>query len=221
MSYFKNIKAAIFDMDGTLLDTVDDLLDSVNFAFESLGYSKKTKDEVRLAIGEGVTRLFEKLLPGGFKNPDITFCIEKFKSFYTEIKISKTAPYEGIIDLLAELKKRGVKTGILSNKFDKGCKLHSDMFFKGLIDYAQGEDEFNGIKRKPSPIGLYKVLEKLNVKKENCIFIGDSEVDIQTAKNGGVPCISVLWGLKTKEFLIENGGTLFVNKPDEILRLIS
>ncbi|MCD8024564.1 MAG: HAD family hydrolase [Candidatus Gastranaerophilales bacterium] len=215
-----DVKNIVFDMDGTLLDTVDDLLDSVNFALETLGYNKKTKDEVRLAVGSGVTVLFEKMLPNGFNNPDITVCIQKFKEYYSNLKTSKTKPYDGIIPLLSELKKRGIKTGILSNKFDRGCKMHSRLFFGDLIDYAQGEDEFNGIKRKPSPMGLYKLLDEIKGKKENTVFVGDSEVDIQTAKNAGIPCISVLWGLKSKEFLAENGGKIFVSSPLEILDMI-
>lgn len=215
-----DIKNIIFDMDGTLLDTVDDLLDSVNYALLSLGYNKKQKEEVRLAVGNGVSVLFEKMLPGGFNNPDMGFCIEKFKEFYSNLKTSKTKPYEGIIPLLKELRLRKIKTGILSNKFDRGCKMHCDLFFKGLIDYAQGEDEFNDVPKKPDPGGVYKVLEKINGSLCETIFVGDSEVDIQTAKNAGIPCISVLWGLKSKEFLIQAGGKIFVTTPFEILDMI-
>lgn len=215
-----NIKAVIFDLDGTLLDTVDDLLDSVNYALEFYGYPQKTKNDVRLAVGNGVTKLIERVIPGGFKNPDVPFVLEKFKEFYINIKQSKTRPYDGIIELLENLKARGVKIGVLSNKFDRGCKLHCKEFFGDLIDFAQGEDALNGILGKPDTKGLFKVADALGAKIENCIFIGDSEVDIQTAKNAGIPCISVLWGLKTKEFLIQNGGKIFVNKPSEIFDLI-
>ncbi len=222
MPDLKNLKidCLIFDMDGTLLDTVDDLADSVNYALKLSGYKEKTKDEVRLAVGNGITRLFELLLPEGKNNPDIYDCISKFKEYYMQIKKSKTKPYDGVIQLLEELKKRNYKTGIVSNKFDRGCKLHSSLFFGDLIDYAQGEDEQNGIIRKPNPAGVFKVMEKLNAKKENCIFIGDSDVDILTAKNAEIPCISVLWGLKSKEFLIKSGGEIFVQSPLEILDMI-
>ena len=216
----KNIDTIIFDLDGTLLDTVDDLLDSVNYALDSCGYPKRTKDEVRLAVGNGVYTLIERMLPDGKFNPDIYDVLEKFKEYYLQIKVSKTKPYDGIIELLENLKEKNYKTGIVSNKFDKGTKLHSKVYFGYLIDYAQGEDELNGIMRKPNPIGVYKVIKELNSKIENCIFVGDSEVDIQTAKNVGIPCISVLWGLKTKEFLIQNGGENFVSEPLEILDML-
>lgn len=215
-----NIKAVIFDLDGTLLDTVDDLLDSVNYALEFFGYPLKTKEDVRLAVGNGITKLIERVIPGGFNNPDLPFVLEKFKEFYINIKVSKTKPYDGIIELLTILKEKGIKTGIVSNKFDRGTKMHSKQFFGDLIDFAQGEDTLNGIPSKPNPIGTNKVLEILNVKAENCIFIGDSEVDIQTAKNANMPCISVLWGLKSEEFLKNSGGKIFVKKPSEILDMI-
>lgn len=216
----KNIDTIIFDLDGTLLDTVDDLLDSVNYALDSCGYPKRTKEEVRLAVGNGVYTLIERMLPNGKFNPDIYDVLEKFKEYYLQIKVSKTKPYDGIIELLKKLKEKNYKIGIVSNKFDKGTKLHSKLYFDNLIDYAQGEDELNGIIRKPNPIGVYKVIKELNSKIENCIFVGDSEVDIQTAKNAGIPCISVLWGLKTKEFLVNCGGEIFVNEPLEIFNML-
>lgn len=215
MFNFKNIDTIIFDLDGTLLDTVDDLSDSVNYALSFFNYPLKTKEDVRLAVGNGITKLMERTSP---KGANIEGLLEKFKEYYINIKVSKTHPYEGITELLEALKNKGIKTGVLSNKFDRGTKLHTEMFFKGLIDYAQGEDSINGILPKPNPFGLYKVMDIL--KSENCLFVGDSEVDIQTAKNAGVPCISVLWGLKTKEFLIQNGGNIFVNKPSEILDML-
>ncbi len=211
------IDTVLFDLDGTLLDTVDDLLDSVNYAMKCFNYPLKTKEEVRLAVGSGLVVLMERMLPSG---ADIYKVIEKFKEYYIQIKVSKTKPYDNIIELLQTLKIRGYKTGVVSNKFDRGTKQNCKHFFKDLIDYAQGEDELNGILRKPSPIGVYRVLEKLNSKVENSVFIGDSEVDIQTAKNAGIPCISVLWGLKTKEFLINNGAVNLVSNPLEILSMV-
>ncbi|MDO5436714.1 MAG: HAD family hydrolase [bacterium] len=215
MFNFKNIDTIIFDLDGTLLDTVDDLSDSVNYALSFYGYPLKTKEDVRLAVGNGITKLMERTSPAG---ADISGLLEKFKEFYMGIKVSKTKPYDGIIELLTELKKKNIKIGVLSNKFDRGTKLHCKMFFDGLIDFAQGEDSINGILPKPNPKGVFKVMQALNAK--NTIFAGDSEVDIQTAENADIPCISVLWGLKTKEFLVQKGGKIFVNKPSEILDML-
>ena len=222
MPDIKNLKidTLIFDMDGTLLDTLDDLKDSVNYALNYLGYREKTKEEIRLAVGSGITKLFERVIPGGLRNPDITECIKKFKEYYTNLKTSKTHPYDGIIELLKELKKRGYKTGIVSNKFDVACKMHSKEFFGDLIDYAQGEDEINGIIRKPNPTGVLKVLDILGSKSENSVFLGDSDIDIQTAKNANMPCISVLWGFRSEEFLIQSGGNIFVKNPSEILTMV-
>ncbi len=218
MSDFKNIDTIIFDLDGTLLDTVDDLKDSVNYAMSSLGYSIKTKEEVRSKVGRGLIKLIEDILPNGLKNPDFNEAVNKFKEYYINIKESKTHPYDNIVELLEELKKRNFKLGVVSNKFDRACKKQCEFFFKGLIDYAQGEDSLNGIVPKPNPVGIYKVMKILNSK--NCVFVGDSEVDIQSAINADMPCISVLWGLKTKEFLIQNGGEFFVQNPLEILDMV-
>lgn len=222
MQNLKNLKidTLIFDLDGTLIDTVDDLTDSVNYALNYFNYPVKTKDEIRLAVGFGVSKLFENVLPSGVSDKRFMECIEKFKEFYTNIEKSKTHPYEGIIELLKTLKEKNYKTGVVSNKFNIATKMNCKKFFDDLIDYAIGEDEANGIIRKPNPIGVYKVIEKLNSKIENCIYLGDSDVDIQTAKNANIPCISVLWGFKSKEFLIKSGGEIFVSKPGEILDII-
>lgn len=214
------INTIIFDLDGTLLDTVDDLLDSVNYALSSFDYPTKTKEEVRLAVGEGLSKLMARVLPNGGNDPNFMDAIAKFKEYYIGIKKTKTAPYEGITELLSELKKKNYKIGVVSNKFDRACKKQCEEFFNGLVDYAQGEDEYMGIMRKPNPVGVYNVLEILNSKPENAIFIGDSEVDIKTAKNANMPCISVLWGFKSKEFLIENGAQQFAEKPIDILNMI-
>ena len=214
------IDTIIFDLYGTLLDTVDDLLDSVNYALSSFDYPIKTKEEVRLAVGNGISKLMARVLPNGGNDPNFMEALSKFKDYYISIKQTKTKPYDGIIELLKELKKKNYKIGVVSNKFDRACKKQCEEFFNGLVDYAQGEDEFMGIIRKPNPVGVYKVLEILNSTPNHSIFVGDSDVDIQTAINAKMPCISVLWGLKSKEFLIENGGKIFVNKPSEILDMV-
>lgn len=214
------IDTVIFDLDGTLIDTIDDLKDSVNYALDYFNYPLKSKDEIRLAVGMGVTKLFENVLPDGINNKNFIACIEKFKKFYTSIKVSKTHPYEGIIELLKTLKEKNYKTGVVSNKFNLATKMNCKKFFGDLIDIAIGEDESNGIIRKPDPIGVFTVIKELNSDIKNCVYVGDSDVDILTAKNAGIPCISVLWGFRSKEFLIKSGGEIFVSKPNEILDII-
>ena len=214
------IDTVIFDLDGTLLDTVDDLLDSVNYALSCFDYPLKTKDEVRLAVGDGISKLMARTLPNGGSDPNFMEAINKFKEYYISIKLTKTKPYDDIVELLTKLKEKNYKIGVVSNKFDRACKKQCEEFFKGLVDYAQGEDEYMGIFRKPNPVGVYHVLEVLNSSPEKSIFIGDSDIDIKTAKNANMPCISVLWGLKSKEFLIENGAETFVEKPLEILNMV-
>lgn len=213
------INTVIFDLDGTLLDTLDDLFESVNFALSDFNLPLKTKEEVKSAVGNGVQVLIKRVIPSGFsKEKEL---LDVFKRHYSNIKKPKTKPYEGIIELLNTLKSKGYKTGVVSNKFDSAVKTHCEKFFNGLIDCALGENEEEGIFKKPNPAGLLKTMDYLHCKKENSIYVGDSEVDIQTAQNAKVPCISVLWGFKDREFLIKNGASHLVLKPFEIYKMLN
>ncbi len=213
-------KIIIFDLDGTLLNTLEDLTDSTNSALEQLNYNKRTIEEVRGFVGNGVRKLIERVLPNGSENPDFEKCLEIFKKNYSENMYNKTAPYNGIIEMLNKIKAKGYKIAVVSNKFDTAVKELCKRYFPDLIDYAAGENEACGIKKKPAPDTVLKTLAELGLNTNDAIYSGDSEVDIMTAKNSNMPCISVSWGFKDNEFLIKNGAEIIINKPDEIFKYL-
>ena len=214
----KNI--LIFDLDGTLLNTLNDLTDSTNYALASLGYPQKTIEQVRNYVGNGVAKLIERAIPNGRTNPDFEKCLEIFKENYSKNMYNKTAPYDGIIKMLKQLRLKGCKIAVVSNKFDAAVKELCKKYFPDMINVAIGENEAGGIKTKPAPDTVLKALKELNGKTSDAIYLGDSEVDIQTAQNSNMPCISVTWGFKDKDFLIQHGAKILVNKPHEIIEYI-
>ncbi len=210
-------KIVIFDLDGTLLNTIDDLSDSVNFMLNTFNFPLKTTQQVKDSVGNGVAKLIERVIPQGKNNLYFENCIEIFKQNYSKNMYNKTSPYSGIIELLEQLHKQNYTVAVVSNKFDRAVKELCDKYFKGLVDFSSGEDEASGIRKKPAPDTIFKVLEKFRLQKEDAVYVGDSEVDIQTAENAQIPCISVSWGFKSTKFLKENGGQIIVNEPCEIL----
>ena len=215
-----NKKIVIFDLDGTLLNTLQDLTDSTNFALNRCDYPQRTIDEVRNFVGNGVLKLIERAVPENASSGDIQNCLEIFKEHYRNNMFNKTAPYNGIIDMLKKLKNDGYKTAVVSNKFDSAVKDLCLKYFGSLIDFSAGENELSGIRKKPAPDTVLKVLKEFNLSFDEAIYVGDSEVDIQTAKNANIDCISVLWGFKNKEFLLNNGAKILISKPDEIFRYL-
>lgn len=211
----KNI--IIFDLDGTLLNTLNDLADSTNFALSSLEYPQRTLEEIRNFVGNGVSKLIERALPKGKDNPDFEKCLTTFKKHYSENMYNKTKPYNGIIKMLTDLKKRGCKIAVVSNKFDAAVKELCRKYFDNLVDIAIGEDEAHGIKKKPAPDTVNKVLELFSAEKSNSVYVGDSDVDIMTAKNSGLACVSVSWGFRDVEFLKNHGAEIIINNPEQIL----
>lgn len=208
-------EAIIFDLDGTILNTLPDLTQSVNFALNTYNYPTRTIDEVRTFIGNGVGLLIRRSLPSETDEETVNNVLLLFKKHYSEHYADKTVPYDGIAELLKQLKVQGYKLAVVSNKFNSAVKALCDKFFYGFFDFVLGETE--NIPRKPAPDSLNFAIENLNVKKDKVLYIGDSEVDIKTAKNSGVNCLSVLWGFKDKEFLIENGASNFAVSPKDIL----
>ncbi|MGN0598421.1 MAG: HAD family hydrolase [Oscillospiraceae bacterium] len=211
-------KLAVFDMDGTILDTLEDLMDSVNFALSECGYPTRTYDEVRRFVGNGIRKLIERAVPEGLTVEEIDRVHEVFTGHYKVHCADKTKAYDGIKPLLEKLRANGVKTAVVSNKADYGVQELCREYFDGLFDYAVGERE--GIRRKPAPDSVNEALRVLNTDKSEAVYIGDSDVDFETAKNAELPCISVLWGFRDEEFLREMGATLFVRRPEEIFDII-
>lgn len=209
-------KAVIFDLDGTLLNTLDDLADSTNYALLRFGYPTRTIEEVRQFVGNGVAKLIERAIPEGKNNPNFEKCLAIFKENYAQNMYNKTAPYNGIIEMLSNLKSKGIKIAVVSNKFDLAVKELCKKYFEGFIDFAAGENEAQGIKKKPAPDTVISVLNEFNFAPEDAVYVGDSDVDIMTAKNSKMPCISVTWGFRDEKFLLENGATILINAPSEI-----
>lgn len=211
-------KAAIFDLDGTLLDTLGDLHAAVNHALSAFGFPERSLDEVRRFIGNGVVKLMERATPENTDEVTNKKCLDVFREYYLIHMRDMTAPYEGVTGLLEKLRKRGIKTAVVSNKLHQAvCELCED-YFPHMIDEAIGVSVES--ERKPSPVNAYKAMEKLGVTADECIYIGDSEVDVQTAHNAGIKCIGVTWGFRDKEELTQAGAELTMDTCDEILQFI-
>lgn len=214
------MKHCIFDLDGTLLDTLADLHSAVNHALRMNAMPEHSIDEVRWMVGNGVRKLMQRAVPEGETNPLFEKTFADFRSYYSEHSLDTTKPYEGILQLLAALKGRGVRMAVVSNKMDSATKPLVKSFFGDYIDVAIGECESEGIKRKPAPDMVFKAIREMGVKAEDCVYIGDSDVDLQTAENAGLPCISVLWGFRDKDFLSAFGADTFVEAPKDILDVL-
>lgn len=208
----------IFDLDGTLLDTIEDIATAINVALDSFGYSKHTTEEIKSYVGNGIKTAIKKAIPQETNEETINNIIKIFKQYYQENMYVKTCPYTGVIEMLSDLKKRGYKIGVVSNKYDDAVKQLCQYYFQDYIQSSIGEGY--GIERKPNPKGILKSIKELNSNIEKVIYIGDSEVDIATAKNAQIPCISVLWGFKDRTFLEQAGGKIFANTPEEIIKII-
>lgn len=205
----------IFDLDGTLLNTLNDLAASTNYALRSAGMPEHSVEDVRRFVGNGVKKLMERAIPDGLDNPKFDETYATFRRHYLEHSLDTTKPYEGIPEVLAELKRRGKKLAIVSNKFYAATQELAKHFFPETIQVAIGERE--NIHKKPAPDTVLEAMRQLGVGKEGSIYIGDSDVDIDTAKNVGIPCISVLWGFRDKDFLISHGATHLIKTPKELL----
>ena len=205
----------IWDLDGTLMDTLQDLWLSTNHALKVYGMKERTFEEVRSFVGNGVRKLIERAVPDGENNPQFEEVFAEFKRHYMVHCKDNTGLYPGIAATLRELKARGMRMAIVSNKLQAGVtELHRE-WFADTIEVAIGERE--GMARKPAPDMVETALRELGVGKENAVYIGDSDVDLATARNAGLPCISVLWGFRDRDFLERHGATTFIEKPDELL----
>ena len=211
-------KAIIFDCDGTLLDTIKDLTNAVNYALEKFGFALKTEEETLKMVGNGIKMLVKRALPEEVEQNVFDKVFAYFKAYYNEHYADFTAPYSGITETLKILKKQGYRLALVSNKQrDYLAKLY-DMFFKDTIEYAIGETE--GYAPKPAPDMVNLTLSKLGVKKEDAVYVGDSSVDIATARNSEMDGIFVSWGFNTKRQLIENGAKIIIDAPLDLVGLV-
>lgn len=207
----------IFDLDGTLLDTLGDLSASVNYAMRACDLPEHSVDDVRRFVGNGVRLLMERAVPGGATNPLFGKALDSFRSHYLQHSLDTTRPYDGIPEMLAELKAQGCLTAVVSNKFCTATENLCRHFFQETIGVAIGENEAAGMRKKPAPDTVLEALRRLGADKERAVYVGDSEVDVETARNAGLPCISVLWGFRDRTFLEKHGATHFVKRPQEIV----
>lgn len=210
-------KVFIFDLDGTLLDTLGDLAASTNYALRTHGMPEHSVDDVRRFVGNGVRKLMERAVPQGADNPAFNEAFTTFREHYMHHSLDTTQPYKGIPETLTALRMRGCRIAVVSNKMMAATQELCRHFFPNSVEVAIGEDEAHGIRKKPSPDTVFAALRKLGVGKEGAVYVGDSDVDIQTAANAGLPCISVLWGFRDRDFLIQHGAKTFISTPQELL----
>lgn len=204
----------IFDLDGTILDTLEDLKTSLNFALGKFAFPERTTDEVRKFVGNGIRKLIERGAPQGLDEAELNNIHEAFTKHYTLHCADETKPYDGVCDVIRALREAGVKTAVVSNKADYAVKSLCERYFKGLFDCAAGEKE--GVRRKPSPDAVNLILRRLGAEK--ALYVGDSEVDIETAKNASLEALIVTWGFRDEEFLKSRGAVNIARVPEDILK---
>ncbi len=208
----------IFDLDGTLLNTLEDLTDSVNYVLWRHGFPERTLEEVRGFIGNGIRKLIERSVPAGTQPFMIEECFQEFIPYYKAHCADKTCPYDGIPELLGKIRETDIKMAVVSNKADYAAKELCAAYFPGMFDEVVGERV--GIHRKPSPDSVNEVIHLLGVPKEETVYIGDSDVDVETAKNAGIDGIFVAWGFKGEDFLRNAGAEKIVSNVQELFEII-
>ena len=211
-------KAIIFDLDGTLTDTLEDLFLSVNYALRFCGLRERELAEVRRFVGNGVRKLIERAVPEDTELRVVEKCFEAFQTHYIIHCQDHTRLYPGIASLLTALHAKGYRMAVVSNKIQEGVNELARTFFNGVIDVAIGERA--GIPRKPAPDMVLAALAELGVEASEAVYVGDSDVDLQTAANAGLPCISVLWGFRSRDFLVAHGASVMAEHPQDILSLV-
>jgi len=209
------IKAVIFDMDGTVLNTLDDIWVAVNHALTQKQLPQKTRDDVRQAVGNGAFKLIERIVPRAYSLEETKALFHIYQSYYDAHSNVHTKPYEGIIALLKHLKEKNILIGVVSNKFEHLVQGLNQDVFMNLFDVAVGE--VKGIPIKPAPDMVFKALDMLNVKPEEALFVGDSEVDIDTAFNARLTSIGVTWGFRDEALLREHNADYIIHHPKELL----
>lgn len=211
-------KIVIFDLDGTLLNTLSDLHDSTNYALRSVGLPERSIDEVRRFVGNGIRKLIERAVPSDCAPETLECCFECFKTHYSAHCMETTAPYPGIAELLCALKGEGCALGVVSNKADAPAKALVAHYFPNVFDSVVGERE--NVRKKPAPDAVLETLRSLGGDIESCVYVGDSDVDFHTAQNAGCRVVLVSWGFKTREFL-DGFGAAVADDARQLLELIN
>ena len=214
----KKKDTVIFDLDGTLLNTLDDLRDSVNAVMKKYGYPQHSLEQIRTFVGNGIGKLMERSVPGGRENEQFEQAFADFKSYYTDHCQIKTKPYDGVVDLMKCLSEQGFKLAIVSNKNDAAVKELNEIYFSRYTNAAIGERK--GVRRKPAPDSVYAALDQLGSDIEKAVYIGDSDVDYETAVHCGMDCILVSWGFRDRERLESFDGAVVVDRCAEIRELL-
>ncbi len=207
-------KLAIFDLDGTLLDTLTDLMNSTNFALRQHGLRERTYDEIRAKVGHGIKNLIDRAVPEGTPEDVTAEVFQCFREHYRVHCADVTAPYPGVNELLTKLRAAGVRIGVISNKADPAVQDLMKVYFEGLVDIARGE--LPGVPKKPAPDGVWKMIEEFGVDRSEAVYIGDSEVDVETALNSGLDEITVTWGFRDRDVLEAAGATVFADCVGEV-----
>jgi len=205
----RKYKLALFDLDGTVLDTLEDLTDATNAALAMHGYAPHSIDAVRSFVGNGIGNLIRRALPHGTNEAIINTVLGDFKKYYGAHCADKTKPYDGVLEMLRALREAGIRTAVVSNKADFAVKALAESYFEGLFDMAVGERE--GVARKPAPDSVLEVMQALGATRAECVYIGDSDVDVLTAKNAGIDGIFVTWGFRSADCLREAGAAEILN----------
>lgn len=212
-------KLAIFDLDGTLLDTLTDLMNSANYALRQQGLKERTYKEIRAIVGHGIKNLIDRAVPEGTSEELTAEVFRGFREHYKVHCADATAPYPGVRELLGKLRGAGVKIGVISNKADPAVQDLMKIYFDGLVDIARGE--LPGVPKKPAPDGVWKMTDEFGVDRKDAVYIGDSEVDVETAANSGLDCVTVTWGFRDRDVLTAAGATVLADCVGEVYDLIA
>lgn len=214
----KKYDTVIFDLDGTLLNTLEDLADAVNAVMKSHDYPERTLDEVRRFVGNGIRRLMELAVPEGVTGEEFEQVFKEFRTYYTAHCQIKTRAYDGVMELLEKLSNQGISMAIVSNKNHAAvCELNK-LYFEEYIQVSIGQQD--GVRKKPAPDTVFQALKELGVSAERAVYVGDSEVDFMTAENSGMHCVLVSWGFRTKEELADCTPKVMIDRPEELLEVL-
>lgn len=211
-------KLVIFDMDGTILDTLEDLTDSMNVSLREYGLPERRIDEIRRFVGNGLHKLTERSVPDGTSDEVVENVFNYLFTYYREHCDIKTKPYDGVISLIERLRAAGCKTAVVSNKADGAVQELCRCYFDGLFDLAVGDRPNQ--RKKPAPDSVNEILRELEISASEAVYVGDSDVDLETARNANMDCISVSWGFRDKDVLISKGATTIIDRPEEADEII-